>query len=244
MKNKERMHTRCNKRFFFFLSYFLLHSINDRMESRVCISSYHFFQRRTKYVEKEKKKDKDEKTVNSINNQQTLLRQSFNDLIVNLTERMVVVRLSFLCKCDRYRICRLSLITYRIFNRNTLVCAMVVVGAQEFPGIESRCNIRQVPQKFPGESLFEHVNIAPSPLPHIPINYFTHPRFRLSAIIRYFERKKKKSTVEFKFFEYKFSLSLLQFFLNFYNNVILTASCLSLSFLLLLSRKEKRILKQ
>lgn len=148
------------------------------------------------------------KTVNSINNQQTLLRQSFNDLIVNLTERMVVVRLSFLCKCDRYRICRLSLITYRIFNRNTLVCAMVVVGAQEFPGIESRCNIRQVPQKFPGESLFEHVNIAPSPLPHIPINYFTDPRFRLSAIIRYFERKKKKSTVEFKFFEYKFSLFL------------------------------------
>lgn len=244
MKNKERMHTRCNKRFFFFYLTFFSIRLTIEWSLAYAFRRIIFSNDAWNTLKKEKKKDKDEKTVNSINNQQTLLRQSFNDLIVNLTERMVVVRLSFLCKCDRYRICRLSLITYRIFNRNTLVCAMVVVGAQEFPGIESRCNIRQVPQKFPGESLFEHVNIAPSPLPHIPINYFTHPRFRLSAIIRYFERKKKKSTVEFKFFEYKFSLSLLQFFLNFYNNVILTASCLSLSFLLLLSRKEKRILKQ
>lgn len=176
---------RYNTRFFFHLTFFLLHSINDRISIR-----HHSFCTRNNTWNREWRA----KLKNSIDNQQAPLYRygnSFNESNCKFNWENGVVRLSFLCKCDRYRICRLSLITYRIFNRNTLVCTIVVVGVQEFPGIESRCNIRQVPQKFPGESLFEHVNITPSP-PSFPINYFTHPRLSSNPSSDISKRKNKK----------------------------------------------------
>lgn len=174
---------RYNTRFFFHLTFFLLHSIDDR------ISIHSFYTHDNTWNREWRAKLK-----NSIDNQQAPLYRygnSFNESNCKFNWENGVVRLSFLCKCDRYRICRLSLITYRIFNRNTLVCTIVVVGVQEFPGIESRCNIRQVPQKFPGESLFEHVNITPSP-PSFPINYFTHPRLSSNPSSDISKRKNEK----------------------------------------------------